>query len=207
MCSLWQTEGNCWYDVHWRLDTRSACFVGDGSRRSLLQTGSALNSLIPNSATGTQSAFKEDPTGNECYIASSRSAVLDCGKVGVGSLLQQVPSCCTTTSLSSSNDCSSLDSAGAIICVPSSGQVYPACCTLRWVKMLSSPATPFLSEAWFWAEKTNILFKAVLTNLAVDLQRLEGPQWPQYYSHSAIQALSTWIYTHPCRSVTALSKR
>lgn len=99
-------------------------------RRSMLQSyGRATGAF--SGAGSTQSDDKNYASGDICYISSDTSAQLDCRKQGVGTYVQQVPSCCSSTSHTSDNSCSSFDTAGTITC--SNVRRYPACCEFRSV--------------------------------------------------------------------------
>ena len=96
--------------------------------RTLLQKSPGADGAI-SGAGSTQSDTKIRASGDRCYISSDTKARLDCSKQGTGTYDQQVPACCTSTSRTSSNLCSTFDNAGSISC--NSARVYPACCEYR----------------------------------------------------------------------------
>lgn len=97
---------------------------GRGLRQS---AGSSIGVLSGIGSTMTSS--KVLATGNTCYIAYSPTTTLDCRKEGVGTYYQQIPACCSSSSNTANNTCSTFDNGGSILCT--STRKYPACCELR----------------------------------------------------------------------------
>lgn len=102
---------------------------GGKRKRALLASYGAAVGKFPASSSSSDAVSSSDkvqPTGYDCLIASSRTALQDC----TGFSAYIVPGCCSSSSETTLTSCGTFDTGEDIVCSTAS-KPYPACCTFR----------------------------------------------------------------------------